>query len=98
MILFHKTSAAAAPKILSGGFIDAEGSFGMVGLDEPLRGVWVSDLPLHAGNGMHDPEPYRQSWSQILEHHPNAIFYPTMPGGAPNGPDSTLEPASSGVQ
>lgn len=56
MILFHKTSAAAAPKILSGGFIDAEGSFGMVGLDEPLRGVWVSDLPLHAGNGMHDPD------------------------------------------
>lgn len=42
-----------------------------------------TDDPVLGGNGMHDPEPYRQSWSQILEHHPNAIFYPTMPGGAP---------------
>jgi 3-keto-5-aminohexanoate cleavage enzyme len=35
------------------------------------------------GNGIHDPEPYQAAWSKIRERYPHAIFYPTMPGGAP---------------
>lgn len=39
--------------------------------------------PVIGGSGVHDPAPYRDAWSKIRQHYPNAIFYPTMPGGAP---------------
>ena len=42
-----------------------------------------TDDPVIGGTGLHDAEPYRQAWSQIRQRFPNAIFYPTMPGGAP---------------
>lgn len=35
------------------------------------------------GDGNHDPKPYQDAWSKILAQYPDAIFYPTMPGGAP---------------
>jgi 3-keto-5-aminohexanoate cleavage enzyme len=38
--------------------------------------------PVIGGSGVHDPVPYRIAWSKIRERYPNAIFYPTMPGGA----------------
>ena len=41
--------------------------------------------PVIGGSGRHDPEPYRVAWSQVLERHPDALFYPTMPGGGPGG-------------
>ena len=42
-----------------------------------------TDDPVIGGTGVHDPAPYREAWSQIRERFPDAIFYPTMPGGAP---------------
>ncbi len=42
-----------------------------------------TDDPVLGGSGVHDPVPYRQAWEQIRAHYPDAIFYPTMPGGAP---------------
>ena len=42
-----------------------------------------TDDPVIGGDGHHDPEPYREAWSAIRAEHPGAIFYPTMPGGAP---------------
>jgi hypothetical protein len=47
MTLYHRTDAAET--ILSGGFIDHEGSFGLE--DITLRGVFVSDVPLIAMKG-----------------------------------------------
>ena len=38
--------------------------------------------PVIGGSGRHDPEPYRAAWSQVLDRQPDALFYPTMPGGA----------------
>ncbi|HZR84751.1 MAG TPA: hypothetical protein VFD92_26890 [Candidatus Binatia bacterium] len=43
--LFHSTTEASAQRILSSGFVDGEGTYGM-DLAEPLRGVWFSDVPL----------------------------------------------------
>ena len=42
--------------------------------------------PVLGGSGIHDPGPYREAWSQIRDRYPKAIFYPTMPGGAPGQP------------
>jgi uncharacterized protein (DUF849 family) len=42
-----------------------------------------TDDPVIGGTGSHDPAPYREAWTAILEHHPRVLLYPTMPGGAP---------------
>ena len=42
-----------------------------------------TDDPVIGGSGIHDPAPYAAAWQAIRAHHPGAIFYPTMPGGAP---------------
>jgi uncharacterized protein (DUF849 family) len=47
-----------------------------------------TDDPVIGGSGNHDPAPYREAWRKIRAHYPNAIFYPTMPGGAP---DQTIQ-------
>lgn len=48
MLCYHRTAAADA--ILRDGFRDAEG-FYMMALDEPLRGVFISDEPLDVNEG-----------------------------------------------
>ena len=32
-------------------------------------------------DGRHAAEPYREAWSRIYEHQPDAVLYPTMGGG-----------------
>lgn len=52
LILYHLTTTEAAPKILECGFIGQLSPVGLE-LDEPLRGTWVSDLPLgNDGDGI----------------------------------------------
>lgn len=46
--------------------------------DEPV----VGDAPEH------DPAPYVEAWTAILAERPDALLYPTMPGG---GPHTTFE-------
>ncbi len=46
--------------------------------DEPV----VGDAPDH------DPAPYLEAWTAILAEYPDALLYPTMPGG---GPHTTFE-------
>ena len=46
--------------------------------DEPV----VGDAPEH------DPAPYLEAWMTILAERPDALLYPTMPGG---GPHTTFE-------
>jgi len=41
-----------------------------------------------AGDGRHDPEPYREAWELVRAAHPGAICYPTMAGG---GEGRTIE-------
>lgn len=48
---FHRTSTEAAASILAHGFRDAVGTYGLVGLDEPLCGVFVSDVPVTCNEG-----------------------------------------------
>src|SRR4051812_5952858 len=48
MILFHRTSQAAARRILRSGFRDAAGFYMTTRL---TRGVWFSDRPLDASEG-----------------------------------------------
>jgi hypothetical protein len=40
---YHRTTDASATAILSSGFVDGEGSYMLVGLEKPLRGVWLSN-------------------------------------------------------
>ena len=47
--LFHTTTPEAARAILDGGFRDGEGHYGMPTLDEPLRGVFVSNVAQYGG-------------------------------------------------
>jgi uncharacterized protein (DUF849 family) len=42
-----------------------------------------NEEPVLGGDGNHSPHPYAAAWRQIRQSHPNAIFYPTMGGGAP---------------
>jgi len=42
-----------------------------------------TDDPVMGGNGSHDAGPYREAWTRVLAEHPEALLYPTMPGGAP---------------
>jgi len=49
MILFHRTSFQRAAKILRRGFRDSRGRFGT---DQEWSGVWVSDRPLGANEGI----------------------------------------------
>jgi len=51
IILWHRTTAAAAPRILSSGFRDATGSFLTTGRH---RGVWLSNVPLSSNEGTVD--------------------------------------------
>jgi uncharacterized protein (DUF849 family) len=61
---------------------------------EALRCIEAGACILHnhtddaviGGNGIHNPEPYRAAWSSILAEHPNALLYPTMPGGGAGQP------------
>jgi len=46
--LFHRTSTEAAKAIEADGFIDHEGTY-MLGI--PMKGVWLSDVPLNCGQG-----------------------------------------------
>jgi uncharacterized protein (DUF849 family) len=39
--------------------------------------------PVLGGPPSHDPAPYIEAWTRIRDAHPQAIFYPTMGGGAP---------------
>ena len=39
--------------------------------------------PVLGSPAAHDPAPYIEAWRRIRAHHPQAIFYPTMGGGAP---------------
>lgn len=45
-----------------------------------------TDDPVIGGNGRHAADPYREAWSRILDAHPDALLYPTMPGGAHGQP------------
>jgi 3-keto-5-aminohexanoate cleavage enzyme len=40
-------------------------------------------LPVVGGGGHHDAETYIDPFSRILELHPGALLYPTLPGGGP---------------
>jgi hypothetical protein len=46
--VYHTTARGDA--ILTGGFRDAEGSYGLAATT--LRGVWVADQPLGIGDGV----------------------------------------------
>ena len=48
---FHRTTDENAHAILEGGFRDSRGYWLFIGLQDPLVGVWVSDVPLDACNG-----------------------------------------------
>ena len=48
MKVFHNTRRTAAEAIMSGGFIDAEGSHMTTNV---YRGVWVSNVPLDINEG-----------------------------------------------
>jgi hypothetical protein len=48
MILFHRTNAAAAHRILSDGFRDGVGAYMTA---QEWSGVWLSDVPLDANEG-----------------------------------------------
>ena len=48
MKVFHRTWAATAAKILTGGFKDARGTYLTFGVH---TGVWVSDVPLDCNEG-----------------------------------------------
>jgi uncharacterized protein (DUF849 family) len=43
-----------------------------------------TDDPNYGGTGVHDPEPYVQAWTPILDRYPDAIVYPTIEGGGPH--------------
>jgi 3-keto-5-aminohexanoate cleavage enzyme len=45
-----------------------------------------NDDPVLGGSGEHAAEPYRLAWQQIRRRHPEALFYPTMAGGAADVP------------
>ncbi len=49
MKLFHRTSPAAAAKILRNGFADARGDYGT---GTQHSGMWLSDAPLDANDGV----------------------------------------------
>ncbi len=42
-----------------------------------------NDEPNVGGEGRHASEPYAAAWRQILDHHPDALLYPTCAGGGP---------------
>lgn len=42
--------------------------------------------PVLSGSGVHDPAPYIDAWGPVLAARPDAIFYPTIPGGRPDVP------------
>lgn len=43
-----------------------------------------NDEPNVGGSGRHASEPYAAAWSRILQHHPDALLYPTYAGGGPH--------------
>jgi hypothetical protein len=49
MRYYHRTSSANAEKIVSDGFVDAEG---IAESGEVFRGVWVTDRPVEGAAGM----------------------------------------------
>jgi len=42
-----------------------------------------NDEAVLGSDGHHSAEPYLSAWRQILEQRPDALLYPTMPGGRP---------------
>lgn len=40
-------------------------------------------MPVVGAGGHHDPEVYLEAFAQILQLHPGALLYPTLPGGGP---------------
>ena len=48
VIMFHRTTAAAAEAILTGGFRDGSGPYTTA---ERWSGVWLSDVPLDGNEG-----------------------------------------------
>jgi len=40
-------------------------------------------MPVVGAGGHHDPEVYLEAFARILELHPGALLYPTLPGGGP---------------
>ncbi len=51
MELYHRTTQERAEKILSGGFRDGRGRYGVLGAVSEYSGVWVSDVPLDVNEG-----------------------------------------------
>ena len=47
-----------------------------------------NDEPVIGNAATHDPAPYLEAWRPILTERPDALLYPTMPGG---GPHTTIE-------
>ena len=43
-----------------------------------------NDEAVVGGEPEHDPAPYIEAWSVILAERPDALLYPTMPGGGPH--------------
>lgn len=48
--LYHRTGTDNANTIMTGGFVNGEGKYGL-DIDEPIRGVFLSDRPLDANEG-----------------------------------------------
>ena len=47
-----------------------------------------NDEPVIGNAAEHDPAPYLEAWRTVLAERPDALLYPTMPGG---GPHTTIE-------
>lgn len=43
-----------------------------------------NDEPNVGGPGRHASGPYKAAWGRILQHHPDALLYPTYAGGGPH--------------
>jgi hypothetical protein len=68
MRLYHRTTRDAATAIVSSGFLDGEGNYGLYDAitHEPhvLRGVWVSDVPLDENEGAWGDTLLRVTWTR----------------------------------
>jgi hypothetical protein len=51
---YYRTSSANAEKIVSGGFVDAEG---IAESGDVFRGVWITDRPVEGADGMSFGDP-----------------------------------------